>query len=132
MNRTMKDRTLKVAKEAFRCFAHGWATGDFRPYIDMLTDEFEFSFPEGELRGHYHGKEGRERMVAKCRGHAEAGERLTLHPPHHTTDGETTVVFEFVAEGDLADGYFRGEIAIAFEVDGERISGFREYYGYSG
>lgn len=129
---TMNRRNLEVATRAFQYFAHGWARGDFQSYIEMLTEEFEFSFPEGEQRGHYSGSEGRERMIAKCEGHVRAGERLTLHPPHHVTEGRTTVVFEFVAEGMLGGLYFRGEIAIAFEISGERISGFREYYGYSG
>ena len=121
-----------IALRAFQRFAHGWATGDFQPYINMLAEEVEFSFPEGEYQGHYTGKEGRGKMIAKCRGHADAGERLTLHPPHHVTSSGTTTVFEFVAEGMLVDGFYRGEIAIALEVSGERVTGFREYYGYAG
>jgi hypothetical protein len=125
----MNDSRLDTTIRAFGHFAHGWATGDFEPYIAMLAEVVEFSFPDGPQRGHYTGEEGRERMIAKCRGHAEAGERLTLHPPHHITGSGTTAVFEFVAEGNLNDRYYRGEIAIALEVAEGNITGFREYYG---
>src|ERR1044071_3344962 len=106
----MNESSIDIATRAFACFAHGWATGDFTSYIAMLADQIEFSFPDGQQRGHYMGREGRERMIAKCRGDAEAGGRLRLHPPHHITGSGITTVFEFVAEGMLSDGYFRGEI----------------------
>ena len=125
----MNNTDLDTAMQAFQHFTHGWATGDFQPYIDMLAEAVDFSFPEGPQRGHYSGEEGKRRMIAKCRGHAESGERLTLHPPHHITSSGITTVFEFVAEGMLADGYYRGEIAIALEVGEGNITGFREYYG---
>jgi hypothetical protein len=121
-----------TALRAFRAFALGWSTGDFEPYVAMLADEVEFSFPEGDLRGHVSGAEGRARMIAKCRGHASAGERLRLGEPSHISRGGDTTVFEFVAEGVLASGYFRGEIAIAIAVRDRRVVGFREYYGFAG
>ena len=121
-----------IATHAFHLFAHGWATGDFQPYIDMLADDVEFSFPEGEQGGHFTGKEGRLKMIAKCKAHADSGERLTLHPPHHITSNGTTTVFEFVAEGMLVSGFYRGEIAIALEVKEGKVCGFREYYGFAG
>lgn len=125
----MESNSLETAMLAFRYFADGWGRGDFASFIAMLADEVEFSFPDGELRGHCFGAEGRERMVAKCLGHARKGERLTLHPPSHVTGSGSTVVFEFLAEGMLSGGFFRGEIAIALEVRGAKVVGFREYYG---
>jgi ketosteroid isomerase-like protein len=128
----MNNATLDTAMQAFRHFAHGWATGDFQPYIAMLAEGVEFSFPDGPQRGHYTGVEGRRRMIAKCRGDAESGARLTLHPPHHITSSGTTTLFEFIAEGRVADRYYRGEIAIVLEVGEGNITGFREYYGVEG
>jgi hypothetical protein len=124
------DNLLGVAVRAFESFAHGWATGDFQPYIEMLAGEMEFLFPDGDQAGHFHGRNGRERMIAKCRNHSDAGERLILHQPHHITAGHGTVLFEFVAESIPGHPPFKGAIAIAFDVDGGSITGFREYYGY--
>jgi hypothetical protein len=55
---------LKTAQAAFDAFAHGWGTGDFQPYIDMLTDEFVFWYPTGARRGQFSGAEGKDQMIA--------------------------------------------------------------------
>ncbi len=127
-SRTKNNRTLDMAQRGFAAYQRGWATGDFAPYIAMLTDDFLFWFPAGPHRGKYAGRSGREHMVAKCREHAEAGDRLT-YAPYRVTSNDTTVMFEFDSEGTIGGKHYLGRNAISLDVSGERISGFREYFG---
>jgi ketosteroid isomerase-like protein len=38
-------------------------------------------------------------------------------------------MFEFECEGVIDGEDYRGRIAIALEIDNDKISGFREYFG---
>lgn len=125
----MSESTLKIAQPAFDAFAQGWATGNFQPFLEMLTDEFTFWYPYGNYRGKFTGRAGKAQMIAKCHEHTQAGDRLTFSPPHHITSSDTTVMFEFECEGMIDKEPYRGRIAIALEVSDGRISGFREYFG---
>lgn len=123
------ESTLSIAQQAFASFTQGWATGDFQTFLDRLTDELTFWYPYGKYRGKFSGEEGKAQMIAKCRDHCAAGDRLAFSPPHHITSSETTVVFEFECEGVIESEPYSGRIAIALEVSGNKISGFREYFG---
>lgn len=123
------ERVQQTARKAYDAFAQGWATGDFEPYLALLTDEFEFSYPFGADRGVYTGPEGHAHMVDKVRGHSSRGERLTLKPPTRIAVGGNTVFFEFDSEGQFGAYHYRGHNIIAFDVTGERISAFREFFG---
>ncbi|HYO70420.1 MAG TPA: nuclear transport factor 2 family protein [Archangium sp.] len=118
-----------TAQAAYDSFAKGWATGDFEPYLAMLTEDFEFSYPLGEHRGRFTGAEGRAHMVDKVRAHSSRGERLTLLSPTRVAVTGHTVFFEFDSEGRFGDYEYRGHNVIAFDVTGERISAFREFLG---
>lgn len=128
LSSTTNNRTLDVAQRGFAAFQRGWATGEFAPYIAMLTDDFLFWFPAGPHRGKYAGREGREHMVAKCREHAASGDRLT-YTPYRVTSNDTTVMFEFDSSGTIGGKHYLGRNAISLDVSGDRISGFREYFG---
>jgi ketosteroid isomerase-like protein len=121
--------TLKLAQDAFDAFCQSWLIGDFQPFLAMLTNEFNFSYPYGKYRGRFTGQDGKAQIMAKCRDHSEAGDYLKFQPPHHITNSETTVMFEFECEGVIEGEAYHGRIAIALDVSGDRISGFREYFG---
>lgn len=118
-----------IARKAFDLFAQGWATGDFEPYIALLADEMTFWFPMGKHRGKFSGRVGREKMIAKCKDHTEAGDRLTLSEPQYTLVDDASVMFEFEADGLYADQPYKGHNAIAFEIKDSKVVGFREYFG---
>jgi ketosteroid isomerase-like protein len=128
LNSTTNNRTLDVAQRGFAAFQHGWETGDFAPYIALLADDFTFWFPAAKHRGKYAGREGREHMVAKCHEHTEAGDRLTFSL-NCITSNDTTVMFEFDSKGTISGKPYQGRNAISLDVSGDRISGFREYFG---
>ncbi|HEX5749974.1 MAG TPA: nuclear transport factor 2 family protein [Archangium sp.] len=123
------EQARQTAQRAYEAFAQGWATGDFEPYLAMLTQDFEFSFPTGEDRGRYTGAEGYQRMVNKVRGHSTRGERLTLLQPLRVMSDGKTIVFEFESRGQFGDHAYRGHNIIGFDVTGDRISAFREFFG---
>ncbi|MDB9529297.1 nuclear transport factor 2 family protein [Oscillatoria sp. CS-180] len=125
----MASSITATARQAFDLFAQGWTTGDFEPYIAMLAEEMTFWFPTGTHRGQFSGVAGRQEMIAKCRDHTIAGDRLTLHPPTYTHTNGTSVMFEFEADGLYGGNPYKGHNAIAFEVSDGKIVGFREYFG---
>ena len=125
----MTDTVMTVARKVFDLFAQGWVTGDFGPYIALLADEMTFWFPTGSHRGKFIGAEGRRQMIAKCRDHNVAGDRLTLHPPQYVLTDGASVMFEFESEGLYGGKPYMGHNAIAFEVKDDKVIGFREYFG---
>ncbi|MEO0535239.1 MAG: nuclear transport factor 2 family protein [Cyanobacteria bacterium P01_A01_bin.123] len=125
----MTDTIQATARKAFDLFAQGWINGDFNPYIDLLADEMTFWFPMGKHRGKFSGVEGRQQMIAKCRDHEAAGDRLTFHPPNYVLTDGTSVIFEFESEGLYGGEPYKGHNAIAFEIQDGKVIGFREYFG---
>ena len=67
-------------------------------------------------------------MVAKIREHTEAKDRFTLKPYRVTSSGNT-VVFEFDSVGTLGGKPCKGRNVISLDIEGSKISGFREYFG---
>lgn len=123
------ENTLKVAHQAFEHFQHWLATGEWQPFADMLTDDFTFWFPVGP----YHGLNvGKERAIAFFQYVFEtfsSGLSLTLD---RVTSNQTTVVFEFRDEGLMRGEPYKNRIAVSFDVRGDRICGYREYFGSDG
>ncbi len=124
-----QNTTFKIAQQAFDYLAQGWATGDFQPYIDMLSDQVRFWVPVGKQRSTSFGYESKEQMSARLWRHKETGDRLILSPPDHVTSNDTTVTFEFESQGTIANQPFKGRNAISFDIKDGKISGVREYFG---
>jgi ketosteroid isomerase-like protein len=122
--------TLKVAHQAFKYFTHGLATGEWQAFFDMLTDDFTFWFPMGKFHGLNQGKERAKEFfqyVSEC---FEPG--LKLVSLDHITSNDTTVVFEFRDEGFLLGQPYQNRVAVSFDVRGNKICGYREYFGSDG
>lgn len=126
----MSKNSINIGLKAFEYFSLGWSTGDFSKYFDLLDDDFIFYFPEGKHAGKYYGLEAKNHMIEKCLDHSVNNERLTLDSPYKMTANENSVVFEFTAHGILNGKSYQGDIAISFDIREEKISGFREYYGF--
>ncbi|PSB29559.1 nuclear transport factor 2 family protein [Stenomitos frigidus] len=126
---TQRSNTLEVAYRAFGHFQHGLATGEWQAFIDLLSDDFTFCFPMGPYRGFNKGK---ERAIAFFQYVAETfkeGLSLTLD---RVTSNETTVVFEFRDEGLLLGEPYKNRVAVSFDLRGDRICAYREYFGSDG
>lgn len=125
----MQTTNIDTACQAFAYLAQGWATGDFQPYIEMLSDDVSFSLPVGTQRGQPFSYEGKEEIIARLRSRQAAGDRLTFSPPDRITSNNTTVTFEFESQGTIRNQLFQGRNAISFDLKNNQISSIREYFG---
>ncbi|PMB43694.1 ketosteroid isomerase, partial [Fischerella thermalis CCMEE 5330] len=57
---------------------------------------------------------------------------LKLNSLDHVTSNETTVVFEFRDEGMLFGEPYKNRVAVSFDVRGNKICSYREYFGSDG
>lgn len=120
-------KTRQVGDKAWNRFRKAWETGEWQPFLDMLTDDFTFWFPEGEFRGRYSGRQGKEKVVAWANYHRQERNRVRTIPTYVSV-GENTVVFENESES-IPPGTYKNWEAVVFEVREDKISGLREYWG---
>lgn len=123
------ENTLKVAHQAFEYFTHGLATGEWQQFVNMLTDDFTFWFPVGKYHGLNVGKERALEFLEYVSEAFSEGLSLTLVS---VTSNETTVVFEFRDEGLMWGEPYKNRIAVSFDVRGDKICAYREYFGSDG
>lgn len=115
---------LEVANQAFQYFSQGLATGNWQPFLDMLTEDFTFWFPVGLYQGVNTGK---DRAASFFRYVSEAfSEGLTV-TVERVTSNDTTVVFEIHSEGRLRGKPYSNQVAVSLDVRGHQICGYREY-----
>lgn len=123
------ENTLKVAHQAFEHFTHGLATGEWNSFMDMLSDDFTFWFPMGQ----YHGLNvGKERVYEFFQYVSEAFKPGLSVALDRITSNESTVVFEFRDEGWLRGEPYKNRVAVSFDVRGNKICAYREYFGSDG
>ena len=124
------ENTLKVAQKAFEHFIHGLASGEWNAFLDMLAEDFTFWFPMGKYYGLNVGKKRAQEFFQYVSEVFSPG--LTLTSLDSVTSNETTVVFEFRDEGLLMGEPYKNRVAVAFDVRGDKICGYREYFGSDG
>ncbi|MEI2583496.1 nuclear transport factor 2 family protein [Scytonema sp. PRP1] len=123
------ENTLTVAHQAFEHFQHGLATGEWNQFLDMLTEDFSFWFPMGKFHGLNEGKEKAKEFFQYVSQAYKSGLTVTLD---RVTSNETTVVFEFRDEGLLFGELYKNRVAVSFDVRGDKICSYREYFGSDG
>jgi ketosteroid isomerase-like protein len=124
-----RQKTIEVAQKAFECFRNGLATGQWQPFLEMLSDDFTFWFPIGKFHGLNVGKERAKEFFDYVNQAYPEGLSLTLD---RITSNETTVVFEFRDEGIMWGELYKNRVAVSFDVRGDKISSYREYLGSDG
>ncbi|MCA1992488.1 MAG: nuclear transport factor 2 family protein [Coleofasciculus sp. S288] len=125
----MQPETMEVAQRAFKQFTHGLATGAWQPFVDMLTDDFTFWFPMGKFHGLNVGKERASEFFEYVSEAFHGGLSVTLD---RVTSNDTTVVFEFRDEGLMWGEPYKNRVAVSFDVRGDKICAYREYFGSDG
>ena len=124
------ENTLKVARQAFENLQLGLGSGEWNPLLDLLTEDVTFWFPVGS----YHGLNvGKDRAKAFFEYVSETFDRsIRLTSLDSITSNKTTVVFEFRDEGMMRGEPYKNRIAVSFDVRGDKICGYREYFGSDG
>lgn len=120
------DPVTSTALRAWRALAKAHDGGDFGAYLAMLTEDYVFSMPLGEFRGQ---NVGRERAEACFRVIAASEPHLHYHDPLRVSRQGDTVVIEFEDDGTIFGQPYRNRIASSFDVRGDKICGYREYFG---
>ncbi|MDF5736551.1 MULTISPECIES: nuclear transport factor 2 family protein [unclassified Nostoc] len=123
------ENTLKVAQQAFEHFTHGLATGNWEAFLDMLTEDFTLWFPVGKFHGLNVGKERAREFFEYVSESFQGGLTLTLD---RFTSNDTTVIFEFRDEGRLLGEPYKNRLAVSWDIRGEKICAYREYFGSDG
>lgn len=119
-----------VADQAFERFTGGLATGRWDPFFEMLADDFTFSFPTGKYVGQHTGKEKAMEFFRYVSTAFPNGIKVT--EVLRRTGSDRTFVFEFRDEGLLRGEPYKNRVAISLDVCGDRICGYREYFGSDG
>lgn len=125
----VRENTLKVATQAFQYFQQGLETGAWDSFLAMVTDDFSFWFPMGPYQGLNIGKARAADFFQSVREAFSNGLFLTLD---RVTSNETTVVFEFRDEGEMWGTPYKNRVAVSFDVRGNQICAYREYFGSDG
>ena len=119
--------TEQVAERFIDLHRRGWATGEWGEYLALISDDFTFWMPAGDVRGKNVGKTAWERYV---RSATQAGTRLTISAPQVLTMSGDHFVFESTSEGLLFGKVpWKNRVAISVDVRDGKIVGFREYFG---
>ncbi|MCJ8280429.1 MAG: nuclear transport factor 2 family protein [Rivularia sp. ALOHA_DT_140] len=129
MNQT-SEKTLKVAHQGFENLNHGLATGEWNNFLDMLTEDFSFWFPQGKYHGLNIGKERAKDFFEYVSQAFSPG--ITITSIERITSNDTTVVFEFRDEGKLFGEPYKNRIAVSFDIRENQICAYREYFGSDG
>ncbi len=119
-----------VAREAFADFRTGLAGGSWEPFLGRLDQSFTFHFPMGQYQGEHQGVEAAREFFAYVSSAFPGG--LTVDQVDEVTSEGKRVVFEFHDSGKLRGAPYRNRIALSLDVCGEKICGYREYFGLVG
>ncbi|HEY0945788.1 MAG TPA: nuclear transport factor 2 family protein [Opitutaceae bacterium] len=121
--------TRKTLAHAVETFFRSWHSGNWDPFLSLLTPEFTFQFPTGPQRGRHVGAEGRRRIEEWARAHTREGNRITASAPDlRLYDGDWVVVCDR-GSGEFGGQRYTGLHAIFMRAEGDRIAEFREYFG---
>lgn len=119
-----------VADRAFAHLTEALATGAWQPFFDLLAEDVTFSFPMGKYVGSHQGKAKAMEFFRYVSTAFPQG--ITVTEVLRRTGADTTFVYEFRDEGTLRGQPYKNRVAISLDVCGERICGYREYFGSDG
>jgi ketosteroid isomerase-like protein len=122
----MSAANIAVARAAWAHLAQGHRSGEFAPYLAMLSEDYEFSIPVGPFRGLNRGKVRAEAFFAAV---AAAKPNLTYREPIRVCASADTVVIEFDDDGDFGGYAYKNRIAASFDIRDGLITAYREYFG---
>ena len=118
------ENTLAIANLAFEAWKMGLATGNWEAFLNLLTEDFTFSFPVGKYQGLHQGKESAKDFFEYVSKIYSEGLQADLK---RTLQADQTVIFEIESSGQMLGQAYHNQASVFFEVRGEKISNYREY-----
>lgn len=123
-------KTLKVGMKGYEYFLKGINTGEWQAFFDMLTDNFTVFFPRGEFQGETKGK---KRAMEFFKYVSDTfNKTFKVVEVLRITANETTIVFELRDEALLRGNPYKNRVAISWDIQGNKIAAYREYFGSDG
>lgn len=116
----------ELANVAYTHLCHAGVTGDWIPLLSLTSEDFEFLFPAGPHRGHFFGREGKQKFLEWVAKRQQSRSSKTLES---ALCGERWAVFCVDSVGQDPQGRFQTHVALFFKVEGQQITGCREYIG---
>jgi ketosteroid isomerase-like protein len=123
-------KTLAVGMKGYEHFIKGVQTGEWQPFFEMLTDDFTIYFPQGKFQGEQKGKEKAMEFFRYVSDTFKGGFKVT--EVLHVTASETTIIFELRDEAILRGNPYKNRVALSWDVRGEKLAAYREYFGSDG
>lgn len=120
------NRVIKTAQKAFDHFSQGIASGNWQPLLDMLTDDCTARIPVAKFKTENSGK---NTIAAYFRFLSQELKIKAILTPVSVTSNQNTVGFEFTVKGTAAGKPTSTHNTVFFDVRGDKVSGFREYFG---
>ena len=124
--RETQGRAEMVARRAWEAWKHDVETGDPEPLVSMMTEDYEFMFPNPteRFRGALYGKD-EYRATSRWRWN-DLGMRAKLELDGVTGSGGTWA-FEWSIVSKNRGRPYTNHMCIFFDVRGEGVSAHREY-----
>jgi hypothetical protein len=116
--------TLAIANLAFEAWKMGLATGNWERFLNLLTEDFTFSFPVGKYQGIHQGKESAKEFFEYVSKIYSEGLKVDLK---RTLQSDQTVIFEIESFGKMLGQAYHNQASVFFEVRDKKISHYREY-----
>ena len=123
-------KTMEVGMKANEHFIKGIQKGEWQPFFEMLTDDFTIYFPTGKYQGEQRGKEKAKEFFKYVSETFNQGFKVI--EVLRITANETTIIFELRDEGVIRGNPYKNRVAISWDVRGDKITAYREYFGSDG
>lgn len=128
VTKTQTRKTTKhTAQRAFGTFKRSIETGEAQPFVDMVSDDVTFEI--GRENGWYGVQRGKDAVVEHTRWRWNDLQLRGQVTQERVTVSENTIIYEFRIDGTVKGNPFKKNLAIFFDVRGDKISRFREYAG---
>jgi ketosteroid isomerase-like protein len=124
----MHQTPREVLEDAYQEFISGWATGNWQPFLDLLSDDLIFQYPAGTYRGRHLALKGKPVMLAWANAHKDAGDRIQI-TPSLTVFQDDWGIFTAISVGTYNGEPYDGNEAYFLRVQGNQIVEYREYIG---
>lgn len=124
----MHQPSRETLENAYQKFLNGWATDNWQPFLDLLSDDLIFQYPAGVYRGRHLPPEGKPKMVAWANSHRDAGDRIQIIPSLKVFQDDWGI-FTANSVGTYNGEAYDGNEAYFLRVQENRIVEYREYIG---
>ena len=123
-------KTLAVGMKGYENFIKGVQTGEWQSFFEMLTDDYTIYFPQGKFQGEQKGKEKAMEFFRYVSDTFKGGFKVV--EVLRVTASETTVIFELRDEAILRGNPYKNRVSLSWDVRGDKLSAYREYFGSDG